>query len=160
MDCASSTGVLIRHHLEHIDGSGFPDGIAGEAIPLASKILGVANAYDEIMIPRRFSEEKFPSNKIKMDFAFANLRKHAGKYYQYEIIKILEDVAKRKGIGKRSKRLRSVDELEPGMVIAVDLLTTDGQLIIGDGNTLSQIQIMKIQTLYKIKLLEKEIYVY
>jgi putative nucleotidyltransferase with HDIG domain len=36
---------IVRHHHEHFDGSGYPDGLADEEIPLESRILGVADAY-------------------------------------------------------------------------------------------------------------------
>ena len=35
-----------RHHHEHFDGQGYPDGLVGEAIPLASRIIGIADSYD------------------------------------------------------------------------------------------------------------------
>jgi hypothetical protein len=38
---------MARHHLERCDGSGVPDGLAGEAIPLAARILAVADALDQ-----------------------------------------------------------------------------------------------------------------
>jgi hypothetical protein len=37
---------LIRHHHEHFDGTGYPDGLRGEAIPLAARILALADAVD------------------------------------------------------------------------------------------------------------------
>lgn len=39
---------LVRHQAEQFDGSGYPDGLAGEDIPLASRIIAVANAYNEM----------------------------------------------------------------------------------------------------------------
>ena len=36
----------VRHHHERVDGEGYPDGFAGEAIPLESRILHVADAYE------------------------------------------------------------------------------------------------------------------
>jgi putative nucleotidyltransferase with HDIG domain len=36
---------IVRHHHEHFDGSGYPDGLAEDEIPLESRILGVADAY-------------------------------------------------------------------------------------------------------------------
>lgn len=39
---------IVRWHHEHIDGSGFPDHLAGERIPLEAQVVAVANRYDEI----------------------------------------------------------------------------------------------------------------
>jgi HD-GYP domain-containing protein (c-di-GMP phosphodiesterase class II) len=36
----------VLHHHEHVDGSGYPAGLAGDAIPLEARILAVANAFD------------------------------------------------------------------------------------------------------------------
>jgi len=38
--------AIIRHHHERFDGTGYPDGLAGQDIPLASRILAVADAFD------------------------------------------------------------------------------------------------------------------
>lgn len=45
---------IIRHHHEHFDGSGYPDGIAGEAIPLSSRIIAIVDSYDAMMMPRPY----------------------------------------------------------------------------------------------------------
>lgn len=39
---------VVRHHREHFDGSGYPDGLAGERIPLMSRILAVTDTYDAL----------------------------------------------------------------------------------------------------------------
>ena len=39
---------MVRHHHEHYDGTGYPDGLAGEQIPPGAKILAVAEAYTDI----------------------------------------------------------------------------------------------------------------
>ena len=41
--------ILIRSHHENFDGTGFPDKLSGEEIPLGAKIIAVANAYDKIL---------------------------------------------------------------------------------------------------------------
>ncbi|WP_258128646.1 HD-GYP domain-containing protein [Achromobacter anxifer] len=38
----------VRHHHEHYDGSGYPAGLAGEAIPLHSRIISLADSYDAL----------------------------------------------------------------------------------------------------------------
>jgi hypothetical protein len=44
----------VRHHHERWDGAGYPDGLAGEAVPLYARVLGVADAVDAMMSPRRY----------------------------------------------------------------------------------------------------------
>jgi putative two-component system response regulator len=39
---------IARHHHEHYDGSGYPDALAGDAIPLAARLLAIADAYDAL----------------------------------------------------------------------------------------------------------------
>jgi len=46
----------IRHHHERFDGTGYPDGLKGEAIPLGSRILAVADAYDAMTSDRPYRD--------------------------------------------------------------------------------------------------------
>jgi len=43
---------MIRHHHEHYDGSGYPDGLLGEAIPLEARIIAVSDAFDAMTSAR------------------------------------------------------------------------------------------------------------
>lgn len=45
---------IIRHHHEHWNGSGYPDGLAGESIPLLARVLQVADAYDALTTRRPY----------------------------------------------------------------------------------------------------------
>lgn len=45
---------VIRHHHEKWDGSGYPDGLRGEEIPLLARILQVADIYDALTTPRSY----------------------------------------------------------------------------------------------------------
>ena len=40
--------LAVRHHHEHFDGSGYPDGLAGHDIPLHSRIISLADSYDAL----------------------------------------------------------------------------------------------------------------
>lgn len=42
----SGAAILIKHHHERYDGKGYPDGLVGEEIPLGSRIISVAEAFD------------------------------------------------------------------------------------------------------------------
>jgi putative two-component system response regulator len=45
---------IIRHHHEHFDGNGYPDGLKGEEIPLAARIVAVCDAYDAMISDRPY----------------------------------------------------------------------------------------------------------
>jgi putative two-component system response regulator len=45
---------VIRHHHEHLDGSGYPDGLCGDAIPLPARILQIVDAYDALTSDRPY----------------------------------------------------------------------------------------------------------
>jgi HD-GYP domain-containing protein (c-di-GMP phosphodiesterase class II) len=46
----------VRHHHERWDGTGYPDGLRDEAIPLEARILSVCDAYDAMTSPHTFRE--------------------------------------------------------------------------------------------------------
>ena len=46
--------ILVRHHHERYDGKGYPDGLSGEAIPLGSRIISVADAYQAMTEDRPY----------------------------------------------------------------------------------------------------------
>jgi HD-GYP domain len=53
-DDAAQVARLIRHHHEAYDGSGYPDGLAGDAIPLEARILAAADGYDAMTSDRPY----------------------------------------------------------------------------------------------------------
>ncbi len=51
---AAEVALLIRHHHEAFDGSGYPDGLAGERIPLEARILTIVDGYDALTSQRPY----------------------------------------------------------------------------------------------------------
>ena len=49
-----TSALIALHHHEHYDGSGYPDGLAGDAIPLAARIVTVADVFDALISPRPY----------------------------------------------------------------------------------------------------------
>jgi len=47
-DVLALAAPMIRHHHERLDGSGYPDGLRGEAIPIGARIIAVADEYDRL----------------------------------------------------------------------------------------------------------------
>jgi diguanylate cyclase (GGDEF)-like protein/putative nucleotidyltransferase with HDIG domain len=73
----------VRHSHEHVDGSGYPDGLAGEEIPLESRVLLVADAFDAMTSERSYSPA------MTVDEALAELRRCAGRQFDDECVELL-----------------------------------------------------------------------
>jgi putative two-component system response regulator len=53
---AQMASLIARHHHEAWDGSGYPDGLAGEAIPLAARVAAIADVYDALTHARPYKQ--------------------------------------------------------------------------------------------------------
>jgi HD-GYP domain-containing protein (c-di-GMP phosphodiesterase class II) len=53
-ECLAGVALVIRHHHERHDGSGYPDGLAGEAIPLGARIVAAADIFDALTSDRPY----------------------------------------------------------------------------------------------------------
>lgn len=62
---------IIRHHHEKMDGSGYPDGLKGDQIPLAARILQVADVYDALTTDRPYRAA------LPQELAIATMREEA-----------------------------------------------------------------------------------
>ena len=45
---------IVRHHHEHLDGSGYPDGLRGDATPLLAQIIGIVDVFDAMTTDRPY----------------------------------------------------------------------------------------------------------
>lgn len=71
---------IVRSHHEHLDGSGFPDGLEGEAIPLPARIVSVADAFDAMTTNRAYRETRTPAEALK------EIERHAGTQFDPEVV--------------------------------------------------------------------------
>lgn len=86
---------VIRHHHEHYDGTGHPDGLTGDQIPFLARVLAVANAYDHLSTDR--GENLRPKEAIK------RLQAEAGRRYDPGAVKAMVEVLQS---GLRTAELR------------------------------------------------------
>jgi polar amino acid transport system substrate-binding protein len=84
--------VWIKHHHEHWDGSGYPNGLAGEEIPFGSRIILVADAFDAITTDRSYRDAASPQQAI------VELRCHAGIQFDPAVVAALETHLERVGL--------------------------------------------------------------
>jgi len=74
---------IIRHHHEHFDGGGYPDGLARKAIPHLARIVAVCDAYDALVTDRPYRRAK------SVDEAIAILNDGAGHQWDPEAVEVL-----------------------------------------------------------------------
>jgi len=70
VDLYADVALVVRHHHERIDGEGYPDRIAGDHIPLLSRIIAVADAYNAMTSNRPY-REAMPSRVARLRLAQA-----------------------------------------------------------------------------------------
>lgn len=120
----------IRSHHEMIDGSGYPNALAGDRIPRVSRILAVADALDEAADTR--------------DLALAAVEGGAGRIFDAEAAHALVRLVRSGGILPSTDRSVSLQELVAGMRLAAPIFTTSGVLMHRQGQVLTDSQISRL----------------
>jgi putative nucleotidyltransferase with HDIG domain len=91
LDGYGPVAEAILYHHEHIDGSGYPAGLIGHEIPLASRILSVCNVYDTLT-----ARDSYRSPMTARD-AIAELRRVAGRQLDAELVDSFITMLEREG---------------------------------------------------------------
>jgi len=86
--------AIILHHHEKFDGSGYPDGLKGEKIPLGARILAVADAF-EAMTSRRPYRKSTPTTE-----AIKELKRQSGAQFDPQVINAFLKFAKKQSFKK------------------------------------------------------------
>jgi len=87
-------GVLlkdVRHHHERYDGGGYPDGLAGQQIPLIARIIGVADAFDAITSNRPYRKRRSPSQALQV------LHDDSGTQFDPELVVVFDRIVHQEG---------------------------------------------------------------
>ncbi len=76
---------IVRHHHEHVDGNGYPDGLKGDQIDLLSRIISVADAFDAMMSDRHYRRH------LSLEETRQQLIQGAGTQFDAEVVEVLLD---------------------------------------------------------------------
>jgi two-component system response regulator RpfG len=101
----TSATIALCHH-EHYDGSGYPDGLAGEEIPLAARIVTVADVFDALISPRPYK------NAWTIEAALQYLDEQRGQLFDPACVDVL--LRERERLNQICERT-SVPALKPAM---------------------------------------------
>lgn len=133
-DCA----LIIRHHHENYDGSGYPDNLAGMSIPIGARILAVVNDYDALQIGT------LAQRPLKASDALTFLIDNGGKRYDPQVVEAFAaylSETQKSAVGEIPMRPL---HLKPGMILNRELNHHDGFLLLAPGSTLTPDIIQKL----------------
>ena len=80
---------IVLHHHERADGSGYPEGLAGDEIPLESRIIGLAEAFDCMTSTASYQEP------VERDEALRRIESGAGTQFDADVARVFLDLARR-----------------------------------------------------------------
>ncbi len=90
---ADRIGLIVRHHHEAFNGSGYPDGLQGEAIPVISRIIALADAYDAMATTRPY-RQALGHHRI-MEILSDEAGRKCDPYLYTKFIPIVESMARK-----------------------------------------------------------------
>lgn len=145
-------GVLIRHHHENYDGSGFPDGLSGQSIPIGSRIIALADLADQQFALEKSGEVEATLKKIALK---------SGSQVDPTLLPFLDRPFKKlygrtARSGMVTRKLRP-EELREGMVLVDDLVSGTGLLLLKKGATLEKTSIQSVLRYQKLDPFKGEV---
>lgn len=133
--------TLIRHHHEHFDGRGYPDGTSGMAIPLGARVLAVANDYDALQRGTLVARALSAADALRF------LVDNRGKRYDPSVVDQFAQLLAESLPADFPELPLRPESLAPGMQLARDLLHRDGYLLLAHGHILGRGEIEQLKRL-------------
>lgn len=124
-----NVALLVRHHHECFDGSGYPDRLTGLAIPMGARILAVANDYDALQAGT------LVARPLKGGEALAFIVDNRGKRYDPTVVDAFATIVAESLKSEVVEVPLRPAGLRPGMVLTRDLMHKDGYLLLAKGHT-------------------------
>ncbi|MDR6916260.1 response regulator RpfG family c-di-GMP phosphodiesterase [Pseudomonas sp. 3296] len=135
LDPMKDAARLILHHQERWDGSGFPDKLKGEAIPLGSRLLKLA--VDFIELQRGLILER----QMNSGEALVYIRSYAGRLYDPELVEDFIQVCAAylsdASLADPMVKVLTTREVAAGMILARNLNADNGMLLLNAGKVLN-----------------------
>jgi len=97
--------IDVRHHHERYDGTGYPDGLRGDAVPLNSRIIALADAYDAMVSARSYRQA------LSIEEALTEIQRGRGTQFDPDIVDAFLALSRVLGVG-RAKILLFVPDVD------------------------------------------------
>lgn len=149
-----AVSVVIRTHHERFDGRGFPDGVTGEDIPFAARVVAVCDLFESLSNPPE-GVDRSPLNKI-----VAQMRRESGSRFDPTVVEALLGVVQGADSGRQPGETETdLAELAEGMVLARDLVTSRGVLLMPSGTRINAAHLEKIRAFHRVDPVADSVYI-
>jgi putative nucleotidyltransferase with HDIG domain len=108
------TVAIIRHHHERVDGNGYPDGIAGQEIPIGARILAAADTFDAMTSKRPYRDA------YTGEQALVEMRGAAGRQLDTDVVRVFHMLLRGKSDNRNNRPANSGKNDEPPSSAAPD----------------------------------------
>jgi response regulator RpfG family c-di-GMP phosphodiesterase len=173
IDNLDQVGLLIRSHHENYDGSGFPDGLSEDEIPLGSQAIAVADLYDRIVYLKVDAEKAYREVTMQSDVSIDHisemdvLRKAAeielkrASFVRFDpdIVKAFLKILQQKGPTVKTEEGVKLADLKVGMVLSRSLYCRSGRFLLPHQTELSDRFVEKLQHLHHNDPVREPIYI-
>ena len=132
---------MVRSHHERHDGRGFPDGLAGDDIPIGSRVIALANDFDGL-VSGTHSETRFTPEQAR-----TQIRQAKGHHYHPDVVDAFMILWDRGEWLVHDTHLTPASKLAPGMVLARDFVTEQGTLLLAAEQRLTGPIIARLKTM-------------
>lgn len=148
--------TLIRSHHERFDGLGYPDKLAGLAIPLGARILALANDYDAVQLGSILNRH------LTQTEANAFIYEGRGNRYDPTVVDAFLGIMQQESAAPVPDAEIQIDsgQLKPGMMLARDLIARNGNLLLSKDYVLDAILINQIKNFEQLEHEQFSIYIY
>ena len=141
----TAVGTIIRSHHERFDGLGYPDKLAGEAIPWLGRILAVAVRFTEIN----------RMNKVSLEI----IKQESGSSFDPEAVRLFLRCLPKVTVPRKEREVMLM-ELQPGMILAKGIYTPNGMLLIPEGQIMNEPFINKLHNHNRVSPIKQSLLVY
>ncbi|MFO7716028.1 HD domain-containing phosphohydrolase [Desulfosarcina sp.] len=134
--------LLVRMHHEQYNGKGFPDGLAGDAIPIGAQLIYAASMYDNLI----------HKGKIPLDGVAERLQQIRGYQLAPRVVELLIEinVDQQHDLARKTNAERMLDDLKPGMVLAANVRMKTGAFVMATDTELDDYAIDRLKHYHTI----------
>ncbi len=151
LDLMRPVARLVRSHHEQFNGRGFPDGLAGEQIPVGARIVAAASLYDDLVHREKVTLEKAPEI----------LQQYRGYQLEPVMVALLIDLNlnRQQEENRREDRDVFIEDLAAGMVLGRDILMKSGAFLMAAGTRIDAGIVQKLKRYHQMGNISAKVFI-